>query len=200
MDKIRAPVSTPQPSTSSVKLLDFIGRHYGNYFLKLISNQHLTKILCEPLCPKTPMQNYTDYCQNECDLWQDMSLFIPFIPHCPAHWRGNPVNPIQHQRWRCSERGGGFDVSAAQILPVLPALRPWGFQIKAVALLQKADWFAKKKEESLPKRKLTELLGCVLEASPLVLAGSSSVAHADLLATRVPIPLPGFPGARGAWS
>lgn len=30
----------------------------SNYFLKLIANQHLTKTLCEPLCPKPPVQNY----------------------------------------------------------------------------------------------------------------------------------------------
>lgn len=82
---------------------------------------------------------------------------------------------------------------------MLPALWPWGFQIKAEALLQRAEQFAKKKEESLPKRKLTEHLGCVLEASPSVLTGSSSVAHADLLATGEPVPLPGFPQAPAAW-
>ena len=83
---------------------------------------------------------------------------------------------------------------------MLPALGPWGFQIKAVALLQRAEQFAKKKKESLPKKKLTVHLGYVLEASPLVLAGSGLVAHADLLAmgTPAPVPLPGFPGASAA--
>lgn len=128
------------------------------------------------------------------------SLFVPFIPHCSTCWRGDPVNPIRDQRRRCSERGGDFDVSAAQILPVLPAPGPQGFQIKAAALLQRAERFAKKKKESLPEKKLTEHLGCVLEASPSVLAGSGSVAHADLLAVGAPapVPLPGFPRAPAA--
>jgi len=81
--KIRAPVPAPQPSTSSVlKLLDLLCRHCYNYFLKLIANQHLTKILCEPLCPKTPMEDCTDYCQNKCDLQQD---------HVPLH----PLRSLQ---------------------------------------------------------------------------------------------------------
>lgn len=83
MDKIRVPLPTPQSSTSSVKLLDFIGRHDHNYTLELIANQHLTKILCEPLCPKAPMENYADYCRNECDLQQ---VHIPLHPlYSPLH-------------------------------------------------------------------------------------------------------------------
>lgn len=84
---------------------------------------------------------------------------------------------------------------------MLPALGPQGFQIKAAALLQRTEQFAKKKKESLPEKKLTEHLGCVLEASPSVLAGSGSVAHADLLAVGAPapVPLPGFPRAPAAW-
>lgn len=133
------------------------------------------------------MENYTGYFRNKCDLQQ---VHVPLHPlHSPLHiGKATQLNPIQDWCWRCKE-GVDFDVSAAQILPALPALVPWGCQIKAAALLQRAEWFAKKKEESLPKRKLTEHLGCVLAASPWVLAGSGSVAHADLLAMRAPVPL-----------
>lgn len=74
------------------------------------------------------------------------------------------------------------------------------------------QWHYCREQSGLPKKvcqkkktqtqNLTEHLGCLLEASPSVLAGSGSVAHADLLTMGAsgPIPLSGFPGAPTAWS